>query len=368
MHFSQLAPHRDGFRLRRARVALRLCGASVSRLKKALCRVFRLRTLWILLALLVLAGAGLFGFGMHMPGSSHAGPLPALGAPGRQLAGELRRDVEKLAVEIGERNVDHPKALGLAADYVFEQLSETGLFVERQTFTVRGVPCQNILAHAPGPAPSVFVVGAHYDSAQGTPGADDNASGTAALLALARRFAKKPRQRSLVFAVFVNEEPPWFKTEQMGSVHVARLLSERKVSLSGMMSLETLGYYQDGSGSQKYPAPLSLFYPNRGDFVAFVGDMRSRDLVRSSIGVFRQTTAFPSEGGSLLGSLPGVSWSDHWAFWQHDVPAIMVTDTAPFRNPHYHEASDTIDQLDFDRLSRVVHGLERVVDAQLVDR
>ncbi len=339
----------------------------MSKAKQLLSSVFRLRSLWILLAAALLAGIGLFAFGMHMPGNSHSGALPALDASGRELARELQRDVDKLSTEIGERNVDHPAELARAADYVFEQLSATKLHVERQTYVVKGVQCQNILAHAPGPAPATFVVGAHYDSAQGTPGADDNATGVAALLALARRFADKPHEHSLVFAAFTNEEPPWFKTSDMGSVRVARLLVERKVELRGMMSLETLGYYRDQPGSQRYPTPLNWFYPDRGNFVAFVGNLRSRDLVRRSIRVFRESEPFPSEGAALPDVLPGISWSDHWAFWQQDVPGVMVTDTAPFRNSNYHEPSDRAEELDFERLARVVRGLEKVVDAQLKD-
>ncbi len=340
----------------------------MSKAKQLFSSVFRLRSVWILLAAALLSGVGLLAFGMHMPDSSHSGALPTLDDPGRALGRELQRDVEKLSTEIGERNVDHPAQLSRAADFIFEQLSATKLHVERQSFTVKGVQCQNILAHAPGPSPAVFVLGAHYDSAQGTPGADDNATGVAALLALARRFAKKPHDRSLVFAAFTNEEPPWFKTADMGSVHVARLLRERKVDVQGMMSLETFGYYRDQPGSQRYPTPLNWFYPDRGNFVAFVGNLRSRDLVRHSIRVFRDSEPFPSEGAALPDVLPGISWSDHWAFWQQDVPAVMVTDTAPFRNSNYHEPSDRAGELDFERLARVVRGLEKVMDAQLKDR
>lgn len=331
-------------------------------------RLLGWRGLALLAASAVLFVLAVVLFGTRMPLDSHRGPLPALDAATEGLAGELRRDTEHLSGQIGERNVGRPEALRRAAEWVFDQFNATGLYAERQQFDTNGVQCQNILAYAPGPAPAIFVVGAHYDSAIGTPGADDNATGVAALLALARRFAKRPRQRSLVFVAFANEEPPWFQGPQMGSVRALNLLRERKAEIQGMVSLETLGYYSDAPGSQRYPAPLHLLYPSTGNFVAFVGNMRSRDLVRSSVEAFRAAEPFPSEGAALPDLLPGIGWSDHWAFWQQDIPAIMATDTAPFRNPHYHQPTDRIAELDFQRLARVVRGLEKVIELAQKDR
>lgn len=129
-----------------------------------------------------------------------------------------------------------------------------------------------------------------------------------------------------------------------------------------MLSLESLGYYSDSPGSQRYPWPIGLFYPDRGDFVGFVGNLGSRSLVRDAVGAFRRTTPFPSEGAALPAGVPGVAWSDHWAFWELDFPAVMVTGTAVFRNPHYHEPTDAASTVDYVKLARVTLGLGRVIE------
>jgi hypothetical protein len=150
----------------------------------------------------------------------------------------------------------------------------------------------------------------------------------------------------------------------MGSrVHAARA-RQRGDDIVAMFSLETIGYYSDTPGSQQYPPPFSLLYPDRGNFIGFVGDLSSRALVRSSIRTFRETTPFPSEGLAAPRFVKGVGWSDQWAFWQEGYPGIMITDTAPFRYPHYHEPTDTPDRLDYNRMARVVAGLRRVVEEQ----
>ena len=147
----------------------------------------------------------------------------------------------------------------------------------------------------------------------------------------------------------------------MGSRVYARRSHERGERIVAMLSLETIGYYSEAKGSQKYPFPFGLLYPSRGNFIAFVGNTRSADLVRACIHRFRQEAQFPSEGAALPGAIEGVGWSDHWAFWQEDYPALMVTDTAPFRYPHYHSIEDTPDKLDYERLARVTEGLEKVI-------
>ncbi len=320
----------------------------------------RTRRKAIVLALLALATAGVW-LGMRMPGSSHTGPLPALDAGGQELARELERHVRALAEDIGERNTDHPQALERAAQYVAGELGPEG--VGRQRFVVRGVDCQNLWLELPGKREpnDVVVVGAHYDSAPGTPGADDNASGVAALLWLAGRLRTADLSKTVRLEAFVNEEPPFFKTDDMGSLRSARALAERGARVTAMLSLETIGYYSEAEGSQKYPAPLGLFYPSRGDFIGFVGNVKNRALVRRALSAFRAAEPFPSEGAALPGWLPGIDWSDHWSFWQVGYPAIMVTDTAPFRNPAYHHESDVAGSLDYARMARVVRGLEAVV-------
>jgi Zn-dependent M28 family amino/carboxypeptidase len=195
----------------------------------------------------------------------------------------------------------------------------------------------------------------------GAPGANDNGTGVAAMLALARRFSGQKPRRTLRFVAFANEEPPHFQTAEMGSVVYAQRSRERSENVVAMLSLETLGYYDDAQGSQVYPPPIGLFYPSTGNFVGFVSNVSSRKLLRDVVGDFRSHTRFPSEGAALPAVIPGVGWSDHWAFWQAGYPALMVTDTAPFRYPHYHTGADTPDKIDYERLARVVAGLERSI-------
>ena len=207
----------------------------------------------------------------------------------------------------------------------------------------------------------VVIVGAHYDTAKGTPGADDNASGVAATLALARIFSKSKTDRTLRFVAFVNEERPYFHTEKMGSLVYARQCKKQGDNIVAMLSLEMLGYYSDSPVSQKYPQPFGVLYPTTGNFVSFIGNPASGDLVRRVVGTFRKKERFPSEGAIVPELIRGVGFSDHWSFWQEGYPAVMVTDTAMFRYPHYHELEDTIDKMNFNRMARVVRGLETVI-------
>ena len=279
------------------------------------------------------------------------------------LRAELKSDVQTLAGEIGERNIARYPQLNAAADFIEDSFSRAGLHPRRDSYDVRGQACHNIEAEIPGTRPNVVLIGAHYDSVLGSPGANDNGSGVAALLALARRFAGKPAQQTLRFIAFVNEEPPYFLTEQMGSFVYAGRCKARGDRISAMISLETIGYFSDAPHSQTYPAPgLGVFYPTVGNFIGFVSNVHSRALLRRSIALFRKHAKIPSEGAALPSFVPGVSWSDQWSFWQHGYPGIMITDTAPFRYPHYHSATDTPDKLDYDRFALVVSGMQKVIE------
>ena len=299
-----------------------------------------------------------------MPGTSYRGELPPADEALASLADELRRDIQQLAVDIGERNVrNRPRQLAHAADYVETQFSEVGYETKRQEYEVSNVKCHNLEAEVLGTTrpEEILIVGAHYDTVVGTAGANDNTSGVAATLALARRFAHRKPDRTLRFVAFVNEEKPYAHTEQMGSRVYARRCRERGEQVVGMLSLETIGYYDDAPGSQKYPPPLGLFYPSEGNFIGFIGNLASRRLVRQAVAAFRQSEPFPSEGAALPELVPRIGDSDHASFWHEGYPAVMVTDTANFRYPYYHTPEDTIDKVDFDRLARVVRGLEKVV-------
>jgi Zn-dependent M28 family amino/carboxypeptidase len=278
-----------------------------------------------------------------------------------ELAQRLRGDVGILAGTIGERNVLYkPKQLDQAAAFIEASLSGAGYAVREQSYRATGTPCRNLEAAIRGTSrpEEIVVVGAHYDTATGSPGADDNASGVAATLALARHFAGSHLARTLRFVAFVNEEPPYFWKAEMGSLVYAKECRRRGERIVAMLSMESVGYY---TASQHYPLPLRGLFPSTGDFVAFVGNLGSGALVRQTVGAFRRTKALPSEGAALPNAIPGVGWSDHWSFWQQGYTALEVTDTAPFRNPFYHTPGDTPDKLDYDRLARLTTAMDAVV-------
>ena len=312
--------------------------------------------------LVILAG---IWFMTGMPGSSWSGPLPPLTDRQQLIHDNLERHVSALAGGIGERNVWRPGSMAAAAGYIRTAFEEAGYEVNIQSFPSRGLSVNNLEAVLPGhgAANEIIVVGAHYDSVAGSPGADDNASGVAALLELARLLAGTALPRSVRFVAFANEEAPFFYGDEMGSNRYAARAQAQGERIEAMLSLETLGYYSDQPGSQQYPFPFSLFYPDTGNFIGFVGNLSSRALVRRAIGAFRATTSFPSEGVAAPSGMEGVHWSDHWSFWQAGYPAIMVTDTALFRYPHYHAATDTPEQLDYNGLARVTGGLAEVIGA-----
>ncbi len=324
------------------------------------------RAVWVRVVAYGAVVGGLVGSGafmIAMPGRSFRGPLPPLAEAERAAADRLRREVERLAGEIGERHVWRYERLTAAAAAIEGALASAGYAVADQPFTADGRPVRNLEAERRGSdrADEIVVIGAHYDTVPGCPGADDNASGVAVLLELARRFAPARPARTLRFVAFVNEEPPFFQTDQMGSYQYARRARARGERIVGMLSLESLGWYSDVKGSQQYPVPLAFFYPRRADFIGFVANVRSRALVRRVVETFRRRATLPSEAAAAPGWIAGVGWSDHWAFWRHGYPALMVTDTALFRYAHYHQPSDTPDRLDYGRMARLTGGLTAVV-------
>ena len=299
-----------------------------------------------------------------MPGKSFAGPLPALTPSEAELSAGLRRHVQTLAVAIGERNVVKYSKLLETSGYIASTLQDLGYTITGTPYEVDGKTVTNLAAELPGSGTAsreILVVGAHYDSVRDCPGANDNGTGVAATLELARLLKDSRPARSIRFALFVNEEPPFFQTDLMGSVVYAKRCRKQGENVVGMISLETIGFYSDAKGSQKYPPPFNLFFPDTGNYIAFVGDESSKKFVRDVVGAFRRYASFPSEGVAVPASVEGVGWSDHWSFWRIGCSALMVTDTAPFRYPHYHEPSDTPDKIDFDRTARVVMGVTHAV-------
>ena len=234
-----------------------------------------------------------------------------------------------------------------------------------QTFDVAKIPVSNVEATLTGAAHAaeIVVVGAHYDTVSGCPGANDNGTGVAAVLELAQRFSPPPQPRTIRFVAFVNEEPPFFKTAHMGSVVYANAAKDRGDRITAMLALETMGYYSDEKGSQQYPPEIASHYPDVGDFIGFVANSASERLLRQSRQAFERRTRFPLQVVAAPDDVAGVGWSDHWAFWQAGYAAMMVTDTAPFRYPWYHTAEDTPDKIDYEKLADVVDGLEAVIES-----
>ena len=270
-----------------------------------------------------------------------------------------------LAGTIGERNLWSYGALEQAAQYISTRLTAAGYTPRRQTFELAKLPLSNVEAVLQGTThgAEIVVVGAHYDTVVGCPGANDNATGVAAVLELAQRFSGRRQPRTIRFVAFVNEEPPFFQTEHMGSAVYANALRSGDERVVGMLSLETMGYYSEERGSQRYPAPMATVYPDVGNFIGFVADVASARLLWRARRAFKRRTSFPLQSATVPAAIPGVGWSDHWAFWQAGYPAMMVTDTAPYRYPWYHTADDTPEKVDCDRLAHVVDGLEAVIEA-----
>ena len=278
---------------------------------------------------------------------------------------QLRSHVVHLAETIGERNLGQYDNLCQAADYVEGQLTEFGYTTSRQTFQVRNLDCFNIEAEIKGKTrpEEIVIIGGHYDSFIGTPGANDNGTGTAGMMVLANHFREFEPERTLRFVAWTNEEPPYFQNRgQMGSWVYAEKCRKEEQKIVAVLSLETMGFFTDEEDSQKYPAPLNLLYPSTGNFVGFVSDLSSRQLQRQVIKKFREHAEIPSEGASLPQSTTGVGWSDHWSFWQEGYVGLMVTDTAPFRYPHYHKATDTADKINFPEMAKVIDGLVFVIE------
>jgi len=319
--------------------------------------------MWILLASLVLLG--LLSFltyrimidvkprtSQTVADRSHKPEIEALQA-------RLMEHVRVLGVTIGERHLGRPTALRAAADYIRGTWARAGLRVIEERFEAEGQSVINVIVEQPGSVRpmEIIVVGAHYDSVPGTPGANDNGTGVALLLEMARTLKDTPVARTIRYVAFVNEEPPYFFTESMGSRVHARGARSRGENVVAMVSLETLGYYSSVGGTQAYPFPLGFFYSRTGNFLGVVGNLRSRALVVDFLQRFMAATDFPAEGVATFEWIPGINWSDHWSFWTEGYPAIMLTDTAPFRYRHYHGAHDLPERLAAQDFARASHGI-----------
>ncbi len=279
------------------------------------------------------------------------------------LGKRIRGHVAELAGTIGARNVFRPRTLRAAEEYVAGEWRRQGYAVEPVAYVVDGVRCANLEATRVGSARprEVLLLGAHYDTVRGSPGADDNGSGVAALLEISGLFAEIVPAATVRFVAFVNEEPPFFWSRSRGSLVYAKVARRRGDDIRFMASLECMGFYSREPRSQRYPPFLRFFYPGRGDFIGFVSNLRSRGILRRFAEAFRRHAAFPAVHAAVPAVVPGVSWSDHLSFWQQGYRALMITDTAFYRNPHYHTGTDTVEKVSCGALSEVTQGVFEAV-------
>jgi Zn-dependent M28 family amino/carboxypeptidase len=296
---------------------------------------------------------------LHLPPRKHA-PLPPPTPAIQALADELRRDITILATDIGERHTRAPKPYRLAEDFCASALRHAGYEVARYPFQADGMECRNLEATLFGTKhpEQIILLGAHYDSVWNCPAANDNASGIAGTLAIARRLAGRPLPRTVRFVCFANEEPPHFHSETMGSWVYAKLCRQRGDDIRAMFTLETIGCFLHEPGSQRWPhTPFAALLPKVADFILNVGNTRSAEIVKLAADAFRARTPLPMLSVAIPNPLGDMGWSDHWGFQQEGFPAFMITDTALFRYNHYHRPSDTPDKLDYLSMAHVVDGM-----------
>jgi hypothetical protein len=317
---------------------------------------------FVLAALSIVA---LLGYMTWMPAPDFEGDEKEIEFESSGLEERLRGHVVRLSESRPGRNIIATDNLTPARNYIAKQFSDIGFNPRYQSYDIEGDEYSNIIVDIPSPVKGapVLIVGAHYDSVENSPGANDNASGVAALIEIGRYFSiHQPLHNHLRLIAFANEEPPFFHTDEMGSLVYAKTLSIRNETVLGMISLETIGYYTDAKGSQKYPRVFDLIYSDQGNFLSFVGNFQSRNLLTSSIALFRKQSKVPSQGVVSPAFVPGVGWSDHWSFWKVGLNAIMVTDTALYRYQHYHESTDTPEKLNYQYYAKVVFGLNKVIE------
>lgn len=317
---------------------------------------------------------------------AYSGTVEPLTKAQQQLASSIRGHVKKLSSDIGARSLTkNPGGLERAAVYIEENFSAAGFKPSRQTYSVSGYfndglfgathatqSTANIIVEIPGTgaelskgsgkASEIIVIGAHYDAVQDCPGANDNGSGVAAMLEIAKALAKEKFPRTIRFVAFTNEEPPFFRSDDMGSYRYAKACKERGDNIVAMLSLETIGYFSDKPDSQRFPvAALAMLYPKTGNFLTFIGNLDSRNLLTKCADSFIAAAKFPTQTLAAPPELSGVDFSDQLSFWRMGYPGIMVTDTAPYRYPHYHTNKDTADKINYDCLARVTDGLKKMV-------
>lgn len=279
-----------------------------------------------------------------------------------EMERQIRDDVRHLSVDLGERNLEDDarhRALQEAGAWIRQRWESLGYAVREDPFSVKGRTVSNLWIEIRGTRrPSeIIVVSAQHDTLPGSPGANNNASGEAVLLQVASLLRGAQPGRTVWLVSFTTEEDPWFGTDDMGSVHFARRCRERGEDVRAMLSLDSVGYYRHEPGTQHLPFPFSALYPDRGDFLAFIGNLSSRSAVLAATRGFHRGTAFPAEGGLAPEWVEGVTWSDHASFWRFGYPGVQVTDTGGFRSPHHTRPTDTWEKLDYPALARISLGI-----------
>lgn len=292
-------------------------------------------------------------------------PTPSVTLPINESQQETSRYVSgvvsKLAGDVGIRNYRHYDQLEAVKNFIAQEFRNLGYAVSFQTYSINNQNFSNIIATKEAPlVVNPLVVGAHYDSCF-NPGADDNASAVAGMLALARLLSKDKSVDQIIFVAFVNEEPPFFQSGRMGSRVFTKYLKETKSRIRGAIVLEMIGYYSNEWFSQKYLPLLGPFFPNRGNFIGIVGDFNSSEMVKQLAKGFRGNSNFPLETIIAPNSIPGINFSDHWSFWQEKYPAVMVTDTAYLRNKNYHQQTDLPETLNYQYMAQVILGLKDAI-------
>ena len=271
----------------------------------------------------------------------------------------LQADVMAISTHFSPRSNNQPETLDLLATHLHDRFAVYSTQATLQTYTIDQIDYHNVLASFGPSTTKRIVVGAHYDAFGTHPGADDNASGVAGLLELARLLSTAPLDIHVELVAFTLEEPPYFASDKMGSYVHAQSLKAANVDVKLMISMEMIGYFSDDTGSQTYPMPLlHLFYPSRGNFIAIVDQFASNKAFELKQ-IYNKSTNIDAYSINSPTFVTGIDFSDHRNYWHHGYPAVMVTDTAFFRNQHYHKKSDTFDRLNYTAMAEVVHGIYR---------
>lgn len=287
---------------------------------------------------------------------------PALSAQEIEISENIKEIVRFLSLDIGWRDYENYANLQEAKRYIVDRFKDLGYEVTTMPYEIEGRVFKNIIAqrHDSPDSGETVVVAAHYDSCR-NPGADDNASGIAGMIELARLLKEERTKAKLKFIAFVNEEPPFFGTEKMGSRVYAKRAKAQGERIKAAIILDLIGYYKEGRNSQRYYPLMGPFYSNEGNFIAFLGNFASRNVIHSLKGYFANQTSFPVESLIAPSFTPGVNFSDHWSFWKEGFRAILITDTAFMRNPHYHSFSDLPETLDYGKTAQMVSGLKKAI-------